>query len=52
MNANLRAFSFTQGDHERYSGQKYDEIEWQDVFLGAPFLLFRRDVLFFVGQTL
>ena len=47
MNANLHAFSFTQGDHERYCGQKYDEIEWRDVFLGAPFLLFRREVLFF-----
>lgn len=46
MNANLHAFSFTQGDHEHFCGQKYDEIEWRDVFLGALFLLFRWEVLF------
>jgi hypothetical protein len=47
MNANLRAFSFTQGNHERYCGQKYDEIEWRDVFFGGTFSAFSQGGSFF-----
>lgn len=47
MNANLHAFSFTQGDHERYCGQKYDEIEWRDVFFGGTFSAFSQGGSFF-----
>ena len=50
MNANLRAFSFTQGNHERYCGQKYDEIEWRDVFFGGTFSAFSQGGSFLLDK--